>query len=290
MKSYYVVRAYYNCRDDEAMKNKTVCLSLVGFVLVLAGCGDLEESPRLEVPMGVEASGIIPVTTNFGYEVTLTAARVAAQNFSFAVAGEVDTAFLQQLRNLFIARAYAHPGHFQGGEVTGEMTGQFILDWFDTSNSNLGLATMIAGQYTSSNFVFGRASEEYGVLPDDPLYGHTALLIGEAVSDSINIEFTIIIDSPIDRELLGIPFEVDIGTVSDSQIGLRLLTKDGFGGESSLFDDIDFGELDAEGGGQVTITPESEGPASVAYDRFRRKFQTHDYFDIQVNQNRETLH
>jgi hypothetical protein len=53
-------------------------------------------------------------------------------------------------------RAWAHPGHYSGGDVTGELVGEFILDWIGGDGMALGTADLLAGDYNGFNFTFRR--------------------------------------------------------------------------------------------------------------------------------------
>lgn len=258
-----------------------LCLS----ALALHACGDPEEAPSVELPVVIDPSGIETVTNDLGYEVTLTDARVMVENLVFTIAGEAHMASLwKRVSDFLVPSAHAHPGHFQGGEVTGELRGRFELNWLHGDTRDLDMATLLVGTYQSANFAFIRATEDDGLATDDPLLGHTAVLRGTATKNAATIDFTVVIDSPEGRELVGAPFEFEVKKTTTEQLGVRLLTEDPLEGDT-LFDGIDFSALDQDGDGLLTIGPEApDSSIADAYDLFRRTFQTHDHFDIRPSQ------
>lgn len=252
--------------------------------LTLSACGEPEETPRVELPVVVDSSGLARVANDLGYEITLTDARVMVENIVFTIAGEAHSASLwKRVSDVLVPSAFAHPGHFQGGDVTGELRGRFELNWLEDTTQQLGSATLLVGAYQSANFTFIRATEEDGLSSEDPLLGHTALLRGTAVLDGIEtkaIDFTVILDSPSDRELVGAPFDLTVRETTTEELGLRLLTLDPLEGDT-LFDGIDFTALDQDDGGEVTIKPSATDSSLVhAYNLIRRNLQTHDHFDV----------
>lgn len=251
--------------------------------LPLLSCGEPEEATRVSLPVTVDSSGVQPITTDLGYEVRLTTARVMIEDLQFAIAGEAHTSLWRQLSELVLPTAYAHPGHFSGGDVTGELPGRFQLNWTDSA-APLGTATLLVGDYQSANFTFIRGTEADGLTADDPLLGHTALLQGVATKGDSQVAFTVLIDSPEGRVLTGAPFQFDLDGDSDAQLGLRLLTQDPYE-DDTLMDGVDFSALDTDGDGQLQIGPDAAETATQdAYNQLRRTFQTHDHFDVQASQ------
>lgn len=264
---------------------------LVGLAL-LAGCSPVE-APRVELPVLVDGSGLHTDVTDLGWTVELEQARLALADLRFTTAGEVHSDdrrggvvwnVLARLSNAWISTAHAHPGHYQGGEIIGELPGTYVVDFAGEDGRELGLATMLVGEYQSLDFRLARASADE-VDADDPLLGHTALLVGTATSNDVTVAFTLVIDSPLDRDIVGVPFEVEVAEDSTFAIGLRMLTTDPFE-DDHLFDGIDFAQLDAADGAAdgnlLLVDPDSadvEPELADAYFRVRREFQTHDLFD-----------
>lgn len=234
------------------------------------------------MPIVVDGAQIKRVTTDLGYNVEVSEARIMGMDFTFAIAGELHTAsLLRRSYEWLIPDALAHPGHYQGGDITGEMPGTFLLDWLPGKNVELGEASLIVGQYHSANFVFSRATDT-DVEEDDPLLGHTALLRGTATKDDQSVSFSALIDSPKDRQLVGIPFESKLDKASDVVLHLRLKTMDSLEGDT-LFDGLDFLDLDEDADGELEIVPESTSEnLEDAYNLLRRTLQTHDHFEIKA--------
>lgn len=253
-------------------------VSLFVLSVALAGCEEATEAARVELPVVVDAAGLETVTTDLGYEVEVDSARIALQDLAFTVAGEVHTSSTRRrVRDLFVSTAVAHPGHYQGGEVTGALPGAYVVDWPVDDGRELGVATLIAGAYDAANFTFGRASAD-ALEEGDPLLGHTARFSGVATRGDDAIAFTIVVDSPEGRELVGVPFEATLRPESTGALHLRFETADPLEGDT-LFDGIDFAALDADADGELSIGPEEAG-AEDAYNVFRRTFQTHDHYGI----------
>lgn len=245
---------------------------------VLAACADPSEPPRVELPVVVDASGIVSVTSDLGYEVDVVSARIAMDGLVFTVAGEAHTASLPaRIAHLFVPAAHAHPGHYQGGEVTGEMPGAFVVEWPADDGRELGVATLLAGTYTAANFEFARAG---AAQPggDDPLTGHTAIISGTAAKDGVTTSFTLVVDSPEGRELVGAPFEADVRSGSRGALHFVFHTMDPNEGDT-LFDGIDFAVLDADGDGVLEVAPD-DADVEDAYNTFRRNLQTHDHYAV----------
>ncbi|MGB1016210.1 MAG: hypothetical protein ACPG4T_18890 [Nannocystaceae bacterium] len=250
----------------------------LGVVLCgVLGCGQASEAPRAELTVVIDDAGVLPATNDLGYTIELTEARVVVADIVFTVAGELHTvSHWQRASDLLIKPAFAHPGHSQGGEVTGELPGQYVVDWTTNRGQTLGLATLIAGTYTAADFVFGRGSEALGLPPSDPLIGHTALLRGTATKSGTSVAFTIVIDSPEGRILVGAPFDATIEGSTSGQIGFRFEPNDAEE-EDTVFAGLDFLALDGDGDGIVQIEP-GVPEVEEAYNNVRRTFQTHDHF------------
>lgn len=258
--------------------------------LLLTGavaCAAPSEAPRVDLPVVVDASGAVPVTTDLGYAVELSSARIAIEDLVFTVAGEVHAESVPEsspgglVHGLLIPMAHAHPGHYQGGEVTGELLGAFVVDWPADEGRELGVATLIATTYSAANFGFGRGSAE-GLDAEDPLVGHTAIVSGSATKDGVTTAFTIVVDSPEDRELVGAPFDASLDEDAAGTLALRFNTADALEGDT-LFDGLDFAALDADGDGELVIQPDAaEAELAAAYDLFRRTLQTHDHYAVEL--------
>lgn len=265
--------------------------SLCGALCALtahAGCGGAEEAVTVQLPVVIGERGIAAVSTDLGYEVALTEARVMVRDLTFAVAGEEHSASVfQRSYDFMVPAANAHPGHSEGGNVTGELPGRFVLDWFARTDSKaLGTATLLAGNYTNANFVFERATWEdladanRPADEDDPLLGHTAVFRGTALKGDKSTEFLVVVDAPRDRELVGIPFEFEVRENSTETLVLELCTLDPLEGDT-LFDGIDFAAVDQDGDGVISLSPQSTEPVALAnYNLLRRTLMTHDQYEV----------
>jgi hypothetical protein len=246
--------------------------------LGLGACASAEEPPRVELPVGVGGGGIATVQTNLGYEVTLSEARLVIDDVEFAIAGETHAASLwKRSMDWLIPAAHAHPGHYQGGDITGELLGHFVLDLLGNEDNDFGLATLIVGRYQSSNFTFGVATRD-DVAPGDPLLGHTAVLRGRAVSAERSVDFSVALDAFPARQLVGAPFDATVSESGASSLALELMTLDPLEGDT-LFDDIPFADLPASTTGLIEMGGSTTDVTSTAaYNTLRRTFQTHDHF------------
>lgn len=246
----------------------------------LASCEPVEPA-RVELPVIVDGSGLAPTTTDLGYEVELSEARMVFEDLVFTVRGEAHRVSLtERLLAWIVPNAWAHPGHYEAGEVAGELRGRFVVDWTEGAGQMLGVAILLEGRYQSANLTFARGNVIDGLDADDSLLGHTAELAGVARRDGVEIAFRALIASPPGRELIGVPFDFDVSADTEGELGLALMPTDPFELDS-LFDGIDFFVLPEEDG-EVFIVPDSSDVGiEQAYNRLRRTFQTHDHFLIQ---------
>lgn len=253
-------------------------MSLVATASGLA-CSAAREAERVSLPVVVDNSGMTPVQTDLGYDVTLRQARLVVDDLEFTVAGEEHASIWRGLGELVIPSAHAHPGHYQGGDVTGELPGHFILDLIAGNPALLGMAELLVGTYRASNFTFGHATAEDGLPDDDPLLGHTAHLVGVASRDGASFPFEIAIEAPADRQLVGAPFQMAIEASSQVTLAFELMTLDPAEGDT-LFDGIDFAALPLSEGVVSLAAASADGGVVDAYENLRRKLFTHEHFQI----------
>lgn len=265
-----------------SLKGKRALVTISWLALCpLAACAEAEDAKRVELAVVTDGQGLVPVTNDLGYAVELASARVVADDIELAIAGEAHGSVLRRISDALVPSAHAHPGHFQAGEVTGELRGHFVLRFVPGEVHELGFATLLVGKYRSAKLTFGRASDD-DVEGGDALLGHTALLAGSATKNGAVIAFTVTIDSPPGRELIGVPFEHVVSESSSQTLALRLSTRDPVENDT-LFDGVDFAALDLDADGQVAIDAAASDDAAVsAYDRVRRAFQTHDHFVMEA--------
>lgn len=219
-------------------------------------CGAPADAERVQLPVVLDASGIQTVTTDLGYVVSLSQARLVVRDLTFAIAGEAHEVDARSfLSRALLPTAHAHPGHYQGGDVTGELPGRFLLDWFADKPQRLGNATLLVGEYHSANFTFSTATKEDELGDADALLNHTAVLRGQASKQNKNVNFTLLITAPKNRQLVGAPFVARVTRASHESLGLRFHTKDPQQGYT-LFDGIEFNELDYDKDGELTLAEE----------------------------------
>lgn len=251
------------------------------------GC-DSEQAPRVTLPVVVDGDGVIPFESDLGYQVTITTLRVAFDNVEFTSGGEMHASLLRRvghgLGELIVPTAYAHPGHYAGGEVAGEMPGRFVVDWLD-DGASLGDAELLGATYTGANFVFTRATADDGIPADDPIIGHTMEVAGTATRDGTTWTFHGFVDEEDGKRVVGLPintdvaqgivdFEVDAST--NVTLGLQVLMVDPFEPDTA-FDGIDFAAADADGDGDVPLVV-GEAPNNLLL----RQLQVHDQYRVSI--------
>ena len=246
-------------------------------LLNLVGCVDAKEATPVRVAVVSSAMDAAPVRTRLGYEVSVQEARLTVKDLQFTTNGEQHAGFLERVADLLVTKAFAHPGHAQGGTVLGELSGRFIVDGLH--EHPLGTATMVASSYEACNFEFAIA-DSTDVAEDDSLLGHTALIVGTARKDGRSIGFRALLDAPAGRTLTGVPFRVDIAEKTSGPIHFRFFLSDPVE-HDTLLDELDFFQLDPDLDGLVEISATSpEGSERDAYFLLRRGFMTHDYFEM----------
>lgn len=224
---------------------------------LLAACGASEEAERLERPVVVDPSGTGPVQNDLGYTITLSDCRSLIADLRFTHGGEAHAQ--RSLTRWLIGTAWAHPGHGAGGDVRGELSGRFVVDWLE--DAPLGRATLLGGRYESLTFSLGVASESDGLTPDDPLAGATHVIAGTAEKDGVSYPFRASIAAEDGVLVEGVPFAVD--TAADA-FALQLVLTDPFEGDTA-FDGIDFATADFSVG-------------APDHNRLQRVLRSHDHY------------
>jgi hypothetical protein len=249
-------------------------------------CTEAQEARHVELVVLVDGSCTLSTLTNLGYTVQLQEAQLAMSDLQFSVAGEVHAAARPNsrapLRTLLLPRVHAHPGHYTGGEVTGELLGRFVVDWIGDPGVELGRATLLEGHYDSANMTLERAQPSE-VSAASPLIGHSAWLRGTATKDGAEVSFVALVDAPPGRQIVGFPFDLRVHAHTDARLGLQLCTVDPLE-QDTLFDDIEFATLTpASSGsfnGQVVLEEASQAPNLAAYQRLKRALLSHDHFVV----------
>jgi hypothetical protein len=255
------------------MRHSFRSLALLSVLCTAAwGCAS-EEAVRVTVPVEVDGGGLAPTQTDLGYTVRITRLRLALRDLQFTIKGEMHASLGRRLGDLLVPPVHAHPGHYAGGEVTGELRGAFLLDLPARDRAGLGSATMIAGLYQGLNLRFRAASAADGLPAGDPLLGHTAHVEGVAEKGGKAVPFEAILDVDEGAQLVGAPCDVHIGE-SPTTLALQVVTTDPFKGQS-LFSGVDFDALRPGEGGAVKM-----GPGQPEHNVMRRSLQQHDFYLI----------
>ncbi len=259
------------------MKTASRFLASTALALLATHCGEAAEAPRRTLPLVFAGITDPSVETNLGYAVRVERLRLVVRNFEFALAGEAHARAFEALPHWLVPVAKAHPGHYQGGEVTGEWTGRSALEWAG-GEVPLGRATLLLGDYRSANFTFDSAkSGDFD--GDETFVGKTARLEGLADRGEFSRRFIVELVAPTDRQLVGAPFVATMDEKSPAELVLEVLLRDPEEGDT-LFDDVDFEALAAPDG-PLTLSEESEDPAeATAAQLVRRAFLTHDHYRV----------
>lgn len=246
-------------------------------VSCIAAC-DLDTSlaPRVELDVVVQATE--DTFSADDTQIELTEVRMALETLEFTTEGEMHAraGLLPALHDLVVPTALAHPGHSAGGEVVGELVGRHVVDYLD-AGSTVGLATLLAADYSGANFTFTTAEPSDGLAEDDPLIGHTFLLAGTATRGDVEVEFVAYVDQDEDRSIFGLPLSFTATQSSTEQLGLRFAPVDPEG--DTIFADVDIVSLDGDGDGFVEISADEN---SEAWANLRRNLQVHDHYAVEV--------
>lgn len=242
-------------------------------LMLLTACTPSQEASRVELDVTLDDAKLEASTNDLGWTVELTEARIAVSDVQFTILGETHGA-IAWIPSWIIGRAWAHPGHYAGGDVTGEMTGDFILDWIGHPGMKLGTAEMLTGVYHGMNFTFRTTGADDKLTADDPLLGHTAHFVGTAHKDDLAIAFTAQVDIDANAQLIGAPFDLEVTEDHQAMLAVQFFPQDHVD-DDSLFDGLDFGVLDDDNDGKVSITP-----GDTAHNIFRRTVQSHVHYNV----------
>jgi hypothetical protein len=234
------------------------------WLLLLAACSGSEEAARIDLPVTTDETMPAPAATDLSYSVDIDRVRIAVADIELTIEGE---------EHQDDARIVApHPGHEGGGEVTGELPGNFILEW-DGSPHPLGDATLIVGDYHGANWTFRGADAADGLATDDPLVGHAFHVEGVASKAGIDYPFDIVLDVEAGTRLVGAVFE-DVVTASTSgSLAVQFFPTDPYEGDTA-FDGVDFAALpEVAGVRQIR-------PGTTEHNALRRIIQTHDFYGV----------
>jgi len=259
-------------------KKSVLTAVFISLILTLTGCGDeAKEANKVILPVVSDGSGMSAFKTAQGYDVEIQLLKIAVQDFEFTIKGETHTGMLEKLERIIFPKAYAHPGHLAGGEVTGELPGNFILEPTHGEDVSLGDGTLLEGEYHGMNFTFRKASAEDKSDAQDPIQGHTIHVKGISMKGDVRLNFDALIDIDENTKMVGAPFTLNL-TAKDSDwvLEVKVLPMDPSTEGDTLFDGIDFESLDDDHDGNIQILPGSD-----AHNILKRRFQVHDHYWVE---------
>jgi hypothetical protein len=239
---------------------------------VLAACTGSEEAAKVELPVTTLESALPAATTDLGYQVQVTRLRIAVDTIQFTIEGEMHEDVARTAPGA-LAPPLPHPGHYAGGEVTGELPGKFVLTWEGKQQPMLGNATLIVGDYHGANFNFRAADASDGLAAGDPFLGHAMHVEGMVSKDGTTKPFHALLDVELDTQLVGAVFEDKVAEGSHETLAIEFYPTDPFEHDTP-FDAVDFFSL-PETSGAIEIVP-----GSAAHNIIRRAIQTHDHYGV----------
>lgn len=242
------------------------------FLFGLAGaaaCGGSEEAATVELPVATSGAALAPATTDLGYQVKVERMRAAVSGIQFTIEGEMHAGIAPPGTVL-------HPGHSAGGEVTGELPGDFVLAWDGTTPLPLGTGTLIVGDYKGANFTL-RAADARDALPaGDPLLGHSFHLTGEITQAGTTRPFDAVLDVEPATAIIGAVFEGEITEASTETLAIAFYPTDP-NELDTPFDAIDWFALPVAPSGAIEIRPGTD-----AHNILRRAIATHDHYGVLI--------
>jgi hypothetical protein len=240
-------------------------LAALAVLVPMTACGG-SEAARVELPVVTAGAALEATATDLGYVVTIDRLRVAVADLEFTVAGETHGASTKTLR--------PHPGHSAGGEVTGELAGDFVLTW-DGGGHPVGTATLLVGDYNGANVRFRAADAGDGLAAGDPLLGHTFHLTGRATRGDASAVFDAVLDIEAGTSLIGAMFDHDVTDAATGTLALTFLPTDPVLGHS-VFDGIELASLPVTDG--VALIR----PGAADHNVLRRTIQIHDHYAVEA--------
>jgi hypothetical protein len=235
--------------------------------LCAMGCGTTEEAATVQLPVTTTSAPLAPATTDLGYRIQIDRMRVAVTAIQFTVEGEAHAPVAPPGTVL-------HPGHSAGGEVTGELPGDYILTWSGQPQPALGQGTLLTGVYFGANFVFRSADARDGLPAGDPLAGHAFHITGTITKDATAMPFDAVLDVEPGARVVGAVFEDRVTEASTETLAISFFATDP-NEQDTAFDGVDFFTLPTTPAGTLEIRP-----GSTAHNIIRRAIQTHDHYSV----------
>lgn len=257
---------------------KKIAIWLCGWVLLCGCMEEGKEAQKVILPVISDGSGMSDFVNPDGYSVEIEHLAIAIANLEFTIRGEThEASVIKKIRNFLFPIAYAHPGHLAGGEVTGQLDGNFILCPTSGENHPLGDAVLLEGEYHGMNFTFRKATATDKSSPDDPIEGHTIYVSGKALRDGKTYDFSALVDIDEGTKMVGAPFTLNLdASEPDWTLAVRVLSRDPSSESDTLFDGIDFESLDEDRNGKIEILPGTD-----AHNILKRRFQVHDHYWVE---------
>lgn len=248
-----------------------------------AGCSDTSETVFVE-DVELWACPLHTFETDEGYHVVLHEVEIALSSLYFTRFGEAHLAskWFRVLDGL-VPSAFAHPGHSQGGEITGELRGSAVLHFStEQPHAPVGLADLAVGTYDAVDFTFGRLGAPAGDTENPDPNSVTIILLGEAEKDATTYPFRAEIRQDLGRTVIGAPFPLTV-TADTRDLAVTFDGKSRFaidGAYPTVFDALSFEEFSGaiNDDGLLLLHTERE-----FHNRLRNQLQKHDfyYFDAQ---------
>jgi hypothetical protein len=225
------------------MRTRSLRSPALGLVVVAVGlvpavmpaCGGDTGRRRLEVELELSALGL-DRPNEHGWTVTASEARLDIEGVAFYEGAPL----LSRLGELLVARAWAHPGHYEEGEALAELIAPASLDLLG------GVASALAGGGVSGHY----RSAELWPASDRP----AVRLVGTAVRGSDRRPFSA--EVRLDAPLRGLSVGAGLGiSVEDGpvRLGLRIHA-------DRWLRRVEFADLDASG----RIDPDSSVGRALA--------------------------
>ncbi len=258
------------------MRKKQIAMIIV-FVSCVIGASvcspTVNEAAKVNLPVKFSNEKILTVTNDLGWAITLSEFRMAVADFEFTIEGETHASLGSFFYDLLIPSAHAHPGHSAGGTVTGELPGNFILD-FQKNEKLLGEGVFLEEKYTGANFHFRTTDETDNLNDDNPLLGHTVYLKGNATLDDRTVSFSALLDVPVGTEMIGAVFNLEITEQTEGLLLFQIFTTDPSEGDT-MFDGLDFALLDDDNDDVVNIIP-----GDSAHNILMKTVISHDHYGV----------
>ena len=240
-------------------------------LLVFVACDESQEAQRLQLWVYADPLEEAQFTTDLGYEVELQQVWLAVADIEFTTEGETHASLLEQG---IVNEAMAHPGHYAGGTVIGELQGHFFIDLLAQAPSALGEATLLPGSYQGANFTFIAGEQGDEIQEDHPLFGVSFMVEGVAQKEGESYVFKAAIGQDSGRQVVGLPMSLELEGATELGLHFQLYPVDPVEGDT-LLDGIDFAALDESE--RLPFSAESE-----AYNRLKKAIQVHDFYGFEV--------